>query len=429
VVYYLTKDYITRRILLEIKRRGRKAMEQYKVYKYRWVVLAIYMYVAALTQLYWLNFAAIDTFIEERLSIQASSVMWFTLVFPLVQVLLTMPAGMIIDKKGFKYGVGIGALFTGIFAMLRLVNPESFTVLLISQIGISIGQPFVLNGVTKLAVTWFPQKEEATAVGLGSLALFVGMMVGLGATPALVQSLSFQTMLIVYAAIGLLGVVLFFTLVKSKPETPPRELEEQVEITGWEGIKHILKIRDFVILGFIALIGIGVFNGLATWLEKILNELHQISMTDAGTISAILILSGMIGCIIIPMISDKIMRRKPFLLAASSIGALGIVALMISKSYSLNMLNGIILGFFLISALPIMLTMSTEITGARFAGISVGYLQLLGNAAAVAIVPIMEFMRGTTGQYIWPLAFIAGLLGINFILSIVINEPAKSQTG
>jgi hypothetical protein len=36
-------------------------------------------------------------------------------------------------------------------------------------------------------------------------------------------------------------------------------------------------------------------------------------------------------------------------------------------------------------------------------------------------------MRGTTGQYIWPLAFIAGLLGISFILSIVIREPAKSR--
>jgi len=402
-------------------------MEQYRVYKYRWVILAVYMYVAALTQLYWLNFAAIETDIEQRLSIPASSVVWFTVVFPVVQVLLTMPAGLIIDRKGFKYGVGIGALFTGAFAVLRLANPASFTVLLISQIGISIGQPFVLNGVTKLAVTWFPQKEEATAVGLGSLALFVGMMVGLGATPALVQSLSFQTMLIVYAAIGLLGVVLFFTLVKSKPEKPPRELEEQVEITGWQGIKHILKIRDFVILGFIALIGIAVFNGLASWLEKILNELHQISMTDAGTISAILILSGILGCIIIPMVSDKIMKRKPFLLAASAVGALGILALTISKSYSLNMLNGIILGFFLISALPIMLTMSTEITGARFAGISVGYLQFLGNLAAVPIVLLIEFMRGATGQYILPLAFIAGLLAISFILSIVIREPAKSK--
>lgn len=402
---------------------------EYKSYKYRWVVLAVYMYIAALTQLYWLNFAAIDTFIEERFSITASSVMWFTLVFPLVQVLLSMPAGMVIDKKGFKYGVGIGALFTGVFAMLRLVNTDSFTVLLISQIGIAIGQPFVLNGVTKLVVTWFPQKEEATAVGLGSLALLVGMMVGLGATPALVQFLGFETMLLIYGILGILGILLFFSLAKAHPATAPREVEVQQEITGWQGIKHILKMRDFVILGFIALVGIGVFNGLATWLEKILNELHQIPMTDAGIISAILVLSGILGCIIIPLVSDKIMRRKPFLLLASAIGTVSIIALMAAKGYALNMVNGIFLGFFLISALPIMLTMSVEITGARFAGISVGYLQLLGNAAAVAIVPIMESMRGITGQFILPLAFIAGLLGVSFILAIMIREPARIPKG
>ena len=338
-----------------------------------------------------------------------------------------MPAGMVIDRKGFKYGVGIGALFTGIFAMLRLVNTDSFTVLLISQIGIAVGQPFVLNGVTKLVVTWFPQKEEATAVGLGSLALLVGMMVGLGATPALVQLLGFETMLLIYGAMGVLGILLFFSLVKPHPATPPREIEVQQEITGWQGIKHILKMRDFVVLGFIALIGIGVFNGLATWLEKILNELHQIPMTDAGIIAAVLILSGIIGCIVIPLISDKIMKRKPFLLLASAIGTASIIALVVARGYAANMVNGIFLGFFLISALPIMLTMSAEITGARFAGISVGYLQLLGNAAAVAVVPIMESLRNTTGQFILPLAFIAGLLGMSFILALVMREPAMTQ--
>jgi MFS family permease len=406
-----------------------QAVSAYKSYRYRWVVLAVYMYVSALTQLYWLNFAAIETFVEERFSIPASTVMWFTLVFPLVQVVLSMPAGMVIDRRGFKYGVGIGALFTGIFAMIRLVNTDSFTILLISQLGIAIGQPFVLNGVTKLVMTWFPQKEEGAAVGLGSLALLVGMMVGLGATPALVQFLGFHTMLLIYGILGLLGILLFFLLVKPRPASPAREVEAQQEITGWQGIRHILKMRDFVILGFIALIGIGVFNGLATWLEKILNELHQIPMTDAGLIAAILILSGIIGCIVIPMVSDKMMRRKPFLLLASAVGTVSILALMVAKGFASNMVNGIFLGFFLISALPIMLTMSAEITGARFAGISVGYLQLLGNAAAVAIVPIMESMRNATGQFIWPLAFIAGLLAISFVLAIVIREPARSQNG
>ena len=401
-------------------------MSEYKIYRYRWVILIIYMFVAALTQLYWLNFAAIETYTEELLSIPASSVMWFTLVFPLIQVLLTMPAGILIDRKGFKYGIGIGVLFTGVFAMLRLINPNSYAVLLISQIGISIGQPFVLNSITKLAVTWFPKKEEATAVGLGSLALFIGMMVALGATPALVQTLGFNTMLWLYGILGIIGILLFFVLVKPKPQTPPRELEALEEISNWEGIRRILKVRDFVILGFIALIGIGVFNGLATWLEKILNELHQIPMTDAGTISAILIFSGMLGCIIIPIISDKIMRRKPFLILASLIGAMAVTVLIFVNGYSMNMINGIVLGFFLISALPIMLTMSTEITGAKFAGISVGYLQLLGNAAAVIIVPVMEFLRGATNQFVLPLTLLAALLVISFILAIIIKEPARS---
>ena len=388
------------------------------------------MYISALTQLYWLNFAAIETFMEgPPFGWPASSVMWFTLVFPLVQVVLSMPVGMVIDRRGFKYGVGIGAVFTGVFAMLRLVNTDSFTVLLISQIGIAIGQPFVLNGVTKLVMTWFPQKEEATAVGLGSLALLVGMMVGLGATPALVQHLGFETMLLIYGVVGVLGILLFFWLVKPRPATPARETEAQQEIGGWQGIRQILKIRDFVILGFIALVGIGVFIGLATWLEKILNELHQIPLTDAGIIAAILILSGIIGCIVIPMLSDKIGRRKPFLLLASGVGTVAIIALMLAKGFAGNMVNGIFLGFFLISALPIMLTMSAEITGARFAGISVGYLQLLGNAAAVAIVPIMESMGNITGQWIWPLAFIAGLLGVAFILALVMREPARSPKG
>ncbi len=385
-----------------------------------------YMIIAALTQLYWLNFAAIDTYIEQRLSIPASSAMWLTLVFPLMQVLLTLPAGLVIDSKGFKYGITIGALLTSIFALVRLINPESFTVLLISQIGIAAGQPFVLNGVTKLAMTWFPEKEEATAVGLGSLALFVGMMIGLGATPSLVHNLGYQPMLWIYGLFGVIGALLFVALAKPKPAIPPREVEPKGEVTGWGGIRVILRNRNFIILGFIAFIGIGVFNGLATWLEKILNEMHHIPMTEAGTISAVLVFAGMIGCIVIPMLSDRFQRRKPFLILASSVGILCTILFMLVTNYWLDMVTSIVLGFFFLAALPIMLVFSAEITGSRYAGVSVGYLQLLGNIAAVVIVVLMETLRGATGQFMVSLLFLAVLLLGSLTLSVIIKEPGRS---
>jgi MFS family permease len=136
----------------------------------------------------------------------------------------------------------------------------------------------------------------------------------------------------------------------------------------------------------------------------------------------------MLGCIIIPIISDKIARRKPFLILASLIGAMSVTVLIFANGYSMNLVNGIVLGFFLISALPIMLTLSTEITGARFAGISVGYLQLLGNAAAVIIVPVMEILRGATNQFVLPLTLLAILLATSFTLTILIKEPTKNKS-
>jgi MFS family permease len=380
------------------------------------------MYVAALTQLYWLNFAAIETFIEDLLHIQASDVMWFTIVFPAIQVLLTLPAGVLIDKKGFKYGIALGAIFTGVFALFRLISPESFTILLISQIGIAIGQPFILNGITKLATTWFPPKEEGLAVGLGSFALFIGMMVALGVTPHLVHAIGYAGMIQIYGVLGIIGTVIFLLFVKSQPPTPVRQPEADVTEAGWRSIGKILKVRDFVILGFIAMIGIGVFNGLATWLEKILNELHNIPMADAGTISAVMVVAGMIGCIVLPLLSDKFNRRKPFLISATVIGAITIFLLLFSGGFTTSMITCIAIGFFFISALPIMLTMSAEINGPKYAGISVGYLQLLGNAAAVILVWLMETLRYSTSSFTAPIILLVVLLVVAFVITLFIRD-------
>ncbi len=146
--------------------------------------------------------------------------------------------------------------------------------------------------------------------------------------------------------------------------------------TGLSALKSILRIKDYRLLSGIILIAFGVFNGLVTWIQKILHDLHHLSLLETGKTASILMLSGVIGCLVIPFISDKIRRRKPFLFLALGAGILSLAALIWIRNPVIIRLDAILLGFFLLSGLPIVFSLSIAITGPKRAGISIGFFGL-----------------------------------------------------
>ena len=80
-----------------------------------------------------------------------------------------------------------------------------------------------------------------------------------------------------------------------------------------EEFKILLQNKNLVTLYIIAFLALGFFNGLTTWLEPILKP-NGINAEQAGMVGAYLILGGIIGSVIIPTISDKTKKRKPFLI-------------------------------------------------------------------------------------------------------------------
>ena len=155
----------------------------FKVYGYRWVILAVYMFIVAINQLLWITFAPITS---DAVLYYGVSDLWIGILsmsFMVVFILFSVPASWIIDTYGIKIGVGIDALLTGIFGLMRGLVTTNFELVLISQIGIAIGQPFLLNAITKLSARWFPISERATASGLGTLAMYIGILAGMLVTP------------------------------------------------------------------------------------------------------------------------------------------------------------------------------------------------------------------------------------------------------
>ena len=163
--------------------------EQSGLYGYRWVVLGAFMVVGALTQLMWLNYASITTTTHTltgvaRLTGQSeSNITLLAIMFPLIYIPVSIPAGIIIDRKGFRFAVLLGAVLTAAFSFLRLFA-GNYPLVLIGMIGIAVGQPFVLNSITKMVAEWFPTEESALATGVATLSLILGMIIALAMTPA-----------------------------------------------------------------------------------------------------------------------------------------------------------------------------------------------------------------------------------------------------
>ena len=86
---------------------------------------------------------------------------------------------------------------------------------------------------------------------------------------------------------------------------------------------------------------------------------------------------------------------------------------------------GAFLGFFLLSALPVLLAFAEETTGAHLTGTATSMLFLLGNAGGVVLTLAMEGIKGATGgdSFFWALLFLALLFVAAFFFALRIDEP------
>lgn len=406
--------------------------EAHPTYRYRWVVLAAYMCVAALTQLMWLNYAPILSRTQELMGLSGEfPVALLMLMFPLVYIPVSIPAGFIIDRKGFRYAVMIGAFLTAAFSFLRLFV-DNYTLVLIGMIGMSVGQPFVLNSITKLVSTWFSTEESGLASGLGTLSLFLGMIVAQALTQPLLEAFgndlnALRMVVLVYSLAAAAGFIFFAIFGKARPPTPPKRKEEEAlgedVAINLKGLRSLFSLHNFRILCLVIFVGNGSFVGLMQLIEDILKP-KGIESDTAGFIGAVMVVAGVVGCIVLPAISDKLMRRKPFLLVAACISAPVLLLIGILDSAALIYILGGLLGFFLLSALPILLAFAEENTGAALTGTATSMLFLLGNAGGVVLTLAMGGIKAATGgeNYLWAMVFLAVLFVVAFLDALRIRE-------
>jgi len=399
-------------------------MEQtdFKVYGYRWVVLLAFMFVVAINQLLWITFAPITGSAASYYGVSDLSIGLLSMSFMIVYIVVSIPASWMIDTYGIRVAVGIGVALTGIFGLVRGLFAPNYTIVLIAQIGIAIGQPFILNAVTTVAARWFPVRERATAAGLGSLAMYLGILVALVLTPYLTIQSQIPGMLLTYGIVSMIAVVVFFALMKERPPTAPCRPDQEERSLVFDGLKESLRIKDFILLLIVFFVGLGVFNAVTTWIEDIVRP-RGFSIVQAGNIGGLMILGGIIGAVVIPLLSDHYRKRTPYLKLAMIGAILGLVGITFASDYWLLLVSAFVFGFFLLSAGPVGFQYGAEITHPTPEGTSNGLLLLMGQISGIVFILGMDsFKSPETGSMTLPLIVLIGLMVLSLLFAIKLRE-------
>jgi len=192
----------------------------------------------------------------------------------------------------------------------------------------------------------------------------------------------------------------------------------------YDGLKLTLRKRDFLLLMLIFFIGLGVFNGVTTWIENIVRP-RGFSITQAGLTGGLMIIGGIVGALFVPALSDRLRRRVPFIILALAGATLGFVGITFALSYWLLLASAFVMGFFLLSAGPLGFQYGAEIAYPTPEGTSNGLLILMGQISGIIFIFGMDsFKSPTTGSMTFSLVILIGLMVLGLLISTRLKESA-----
>jgi len=400
------------------------ADKSFRVYGYRWVVLAVFMFINLTIQILWIGYAPITGPAAKFYGVTDLQIGYLAMSFMAAFIPLSIPVSWAIDTYGFRLSVSAGAVLMGIFGLLRGFSGANYSLVLWSTIGIAIAQPFLLNAWTKVPANWFAIEERATAVGLVTLSSLIGTALGMVLTPILSEGgMPIPTIQLLYGGIAAFSAVLFVVFARETPPTPPCPPGQEVRSLMLDGLKHALTVKAFWLYLAVFFIGMGIFNGVTTWVEDIIRP-RGFTPVDAGTVGALMLVGGIIGAVVIPPFSDRQHKRSIYLLVGFLLAIPGLIGLTYATSAWLLFVSSFGLGFFLIGVSPIGIQYAAEITQPTPEGTSNGLIQLFGQASVV-FVYVMEAFKASDGAFTPALLLAAALLVVSVLLITQMKDPEK----
>jgi len=413
--------------------------KEYVLEKKRWYIVTLFALQSMVNNLIWITFGPITPEAQTYFNQTPLKINLFSIAFMVTGLCLTLVGSWVIDRIGLRFGVNLSAFFNLIGAWIRaseyfMGREIAYWVVLFGSFITALGQPVFTVAPTKVAASWFGEKERTIATSIASLSSLLGMAVAFQLGPNIVKEpKDFPKLFLVQAVIATVASVLCFISFRGQPATPPSSSQEWEKGSFVDALSRVFKQRNFFALILSFGIGFGFFVTLFTVMSQVVQPLKY-SQGEAGTIGVVMILSGIVGGgLVFGPIIDKWRKYKITMIISNlgtgiSIGAFYITLFTdwFPHHIMIVMVTAGFVGFFAISMLPVGMETAVEICYPMAEATITGILLLSGNIFSIIIVVIAGFLQAPhDGSMIHAMQFMIGCLALSAIILFALTGPYK----
>lgn len=365
---------------------------------YRFVVEGSILLLQFSMGLSFLAVAPLFPLIIKAFGIDNATVSLLVGVSSLSVALALVPASILAARIGSRLALILGGVLMGLTALSMFA--DSFALLLGTRISFALGAAIILSATPAVLLRWFSTRELAVVNGANVIAQSLGVTASMLLAPRLAGPLGWDGALSFFGAIALGATALWLLL--------GRDTNAAASTSGFsmDDVPAVLGNRVVVLLAIGLAGALGAFISLQSWLPTFYNQQWGYTLEEAGAVSGLLSLFGILGALLGSTLPVRFPARRPFLVA----GGLGIplfAAGAIAMDTPLLLYPSILLlGIAGWIFMPVVFTIPMEIPGinASRVGIAVAVVLGAGNGAGFVVPLMVGYLRDVTGSFTLGLA-------------------------
>ena len=271
-----------------------------------------------------------------------------------VKALIGLPGSLVINRLGLNRSFTLSWFMLGMLAFSPLA--AEFPAMILLRLLYGLGAGLMMTASASLIMQWFPTNEVPIVNTLLLVVVSLGVAASISLAVPLSNSMSWEAVLGVFGAIGLLGAIAWTLLGKTGSTA-----QEASSLFTLRDVWSVFRDRTiFLLVVGDALVFIQ-YAAVTSWLPSFLHEFRGVSLAQAGYITSLLPAIGVVAVLFGGFLSIRTKARRPFFIIPGLIVGFGGFG-----SFLLTDLNAIYLSVIMIGVgtwiyQPILLTLPMQL--------------------------------------------------------------------